>query len=887
MNIVIDSDEGKLIFSGNPYHIITKSDKKYNTLDYAGKCTIDFPSPAVYELYSEETDTAFTITVMGASFVYLAKTVHSGSKFHLGLQESFASLAAYLIHVAAKFNQNPFLYLNYKIYAAGNSLFFECRFKGEEYEPVIEAGRLTGIDVTVVSGFTDLVLQNENYTSGLSLILDDEFVADAEKNGLPDYVGSSYMANVLADFDISKYLYKPDINKLAYPATAKKLSASALSVLTYDNYGSTPIKYYNTVTSGYKVIHARLSDEMLAQIKTSGTLQAYIDATVYATSQPRTKRISKFTPEFLCAFVTATNNPPNFYVTIYKSDGTAVENILLYQTSNVSLYDIIMVNVSFNVIQNLLNETDIVSYKVWASQYPVNFEIFTYIVDPLQRINERHIIARTQFGGYDTIRLTGKAEYARDVKKEYLDKEIINIYNAFEHINTVNNRSITINTGHITNDEARWIASLLTSDDVYFHLPETVNNISTNALVPIKLGNTKPKYNKDGEYLDNFDVVIDKVLLNNLNQKSVSTNLVIGSISGYDNSEIQPGSTLTLTAAPSGGTGIYTVKWFVDEVETDTGIEVDLTIDANCSIYYQVYDGINTLTSETINVSVKKLWHTNFNPGSSFCDIQFINSSNGIAITFEGSIFKTSDGGNTWQENSTYKINNTNVFRNLHFVNSSTCYIVGYSYTILKTINGGETWSELTGPTNPISSVFFINSLTGYIGEIEGNIYKTTDGGTTWENLTQSNGTINCIYFFNENIGWACGPFGRVLKTNDGGESWTIQTTGVSATLNSIIFTDSQNGFAVGSYGVVIKTTDGGSSWSNVSLNTTAELMDIQLVDGFGFIVSNYGFIFKTTDGGANWNIEEGVDIPELYAVSIYDVNLAWAASSSEIIKYY
>jgi photosystem II stability/assembly factor-like uncharacterized protein len=223
---------------------------------------------------------------------------------------------------------------------------------------------------------------------------------------------------------------------------------------------------------------------------------------------------------------------------------------------------------------------------------------------------------------------------------------------------------------------------------------------------------------------------------------------------------------------------------------------------------------------------------------------------------------------------------------------SMTSYLFGVrddvGGIIFKTTNGGENWQELQPWT--IDEVFlpfgsyFLNQNTGFI-TAEGLIWsilpvakilKTTDGGNTWQ--TVYGGTLfeagklwEDIFFLpsNTSLGWACGAKGDILKTTNGGSSWSIQTTDTLYPLKAIYFINSQEGWCVGGdydtityegiNGVILKTTNGGTTWTAIIDSAPFELWDVHFIDNQKGIAvgyknaTSYGLILKTYDGGNSW----------------------------------
>ena len=224
-------------------------------------------------------------------------------------------------------------------------------------------------------------------------------------------------------------------------------------------------------------------------------------------------------------------------------------------------------------------------------------------------------------------------------------------------------------------------------------------------------------------------------------------------------------------------------------------------------------------------------------PGFGIYDIQFIDASNGWAIS-RNKIYSTIDGGNAW-ESSPLGLG----LASLHFVNKDIGYVAG-SGRIYKTINGGFTWDRIEPDIgNTIyQSILFIDENIGWAsgygipssGMFNSRIIHTSDGGNSWElQYDQQEGGRTWLHFQDELNGWAVTNSivgendGLILQTSDGGETWMPQNSGVTKSLFRIFFTDKSNGWVVGEDGVVLKTIDGGEQWSQQNNPTNDNLFAV------------------------------------------------------------
>lgn len=188
---------------------------------------------------------------------------------------------------------------------------------------------------------------------------------------------------------------------------------------------------------------------------------------------------------------------------------------------------------------------------------------------------------------------------------------------------------------------------------------------------------------------------------------------------------------------------------------------------------------------------------------------------------------------------------------------------------IFRTTNGGNDWQQSSiGATGLLNDVFFISQTTGWIVGEGGVIYKTQNGGNSW--TLQDAGTTNDLfdsYFISESEGWISG-YRYILHTNNGGNSWEKQWTGIvqfiTHELHGIIFTDNMHGWAVGNKGEALHTKDGGQHWvPQFYPDNNIEFYDMALADDkHGLLVGDEGSVIYTgqIDYLAPWIVTQPVD---------------------------
>jgi photosystem II stability/assembly factor-like uncharacterized protein len=238
--------------------------------------------------------------------------------------------------------------------------------------------------------------------------------------------------------------------------------------------------------------------------------------------------------------------------------------------------------------------------------------------------------------------------------------------------------------------------------------------------------------------------------------------------------------------------------------------------------------------------------------------------------------------------------------------NDATLYVADESYSkahdapaietpysllgaILHTSNGGEYWEiQMTWKEggeygwHDLHSVEFINATHGWVGG-QYAIFRTVDGGLNWtRQLSPWGYTVFDIQFMDENIGWACGTDG-VWRTNDGGETWDLVYISGGSAYYNMDFVNLLDGWVISNFGIILHSGDGGNSWIQQYDTGGPILTDVDFVNTtHGWVTCNDGRVFHTNNGGATYDFDSFVDDRDwrgLYVDSearVYAVGGAW-----------
>ncbi len=147
--------------------------------------------------------------------------------------------------------------------------------------------------------------------------------------------------------------------------------------------------------------------------------------------------------------------------------------------------------------------------------------------------------------------------------------------------------------------------------------------------------------------------------------------------------------------------------------------------------------------------------------------------------TGQGYILWTEDGGLTWDTLNGYHAPGYEDFFDIHMFNVVDGIVIGgyedtYEPIIWKTSDGGDSWNPRSAPVNTyyLRAVDFIDTLGWAVGK-SGSIIYTTDGGDTWTPQTSpADSTLFDVDFSDAQHGIACG-YDYILRTTNGGQTWT------------------------------------------------------------------------------------------------------------------
>jgi hypothetical protein len=241
-----------------------------------------------------------------------------------------------------------------------------------------------------------------------------------------------------------------------------------------------------------------------------------------------------------------------------------------------------------------------------------------------------------------------------------------------------------------------------------------------------------------------------------------------------------------------------------------------------------------------------------------------INAANVLAGTATQGVFKSTNGGGTWNPTSLVAPGvDALIFESGQ---SNNVYAGSRGMGIRKSTDAGETWTA--GSDKPLADVRELtpnpqNSQVLYANTVDG-IFKTGDGGANWSYSVNVN--INVIAGLpthkvvidpaNPAMLYAGSDNGGILRTVNGGANWNLiyQTTNVNIDALTIDPVLPQNIYLATTFGL-FKSPNGGTSWNPINGPFNVLVMAVDPINSDTVYAGTSFGVWKSTNGGTSWVI--------------------------------
>lgn len=290
-------------------------------------------------------------------------------------------------------------------------------------------------------------------------------------------------------------------------------------------------------------------------------------------------------------------------------------------------------------------------------------------------------------------------------------------------------------------------------------------------------------------------------------------------------------------------------------------------------------------------------------------DIHFLDGTIGIAVNHKGEIFRTNDGGLSWELKHTNP-NPRQPFYQILFTDQQTGYVVGgsnscggsgcippggYAY---KTDDGGNSWTKLFQvPKTEFSSIAknSAGDLFVLANGIGGFVFRSTNAGNDWTLIDSFPFHIQKINF-TSNTGFITGVGGHIIKSSDNGSTWITSTLATDIYYNTDIEFVNGSAYCLSNNKTIFQSADNGNSWvpNNTSPLTVYTISPLSpkafLAFGAGRYTggcwgTSYGAVRHSADGGKRWIEIELRDTEPIRYTSFISPTQGFAVAGTKLIR--
>ena len=276
-------------------------------------------------------------------------------------------------------------------------------------------------------------------------------------------------------------------------------------------------------------------------------------------------------------------------------------------------------------------------------------------------------------------------------------------------------------------------------------------------------------------------------------------------------------------------------------------------------------------------------------------DVFFKSNTTGYISTNGAGVFKSTDGGNTWNEIPA-ATGRPSTSINISVTNDGKAFFIGPNNdSIFRTTDNGLSFNRYFSNADSLYDIFFADNNLGLCTSKLG-LLKTMDGGTSWNNISPlpeyNAGAYSSLFMYGNTNAWICYN-NKVFHANGDLSVFRIDSvpsvspnlylTSVFAISPTVVYAASYSGY-------IFKSVDGGNTFSYLNKledNYSAAGTDIQFLDANTGYASVGTRIYKTTDAGATWNVvvalRYGQSISEIHFT---DASHGWAVYSGVVLKY-
>lgn len=234
-----------------------------------------------------------------------------------------------------------------------------------------------------------------------------------------------------------------------------------------------------------------------------------------------------------------------------------------------------------------------------------------------------------------------------------------------------------------------------------------------------------------------------------------------------------------------------------------------------------------------------------------------------------GGVFKSGNGGLSWDDLSSGKLDGISVHSVAVDPRTSSTIYAGTARGILKSTDGGASWADSLAAGAIYNLIFAPQSSTIYAADFDdvayypgpSTVYKSEDDGRTWSSrsraLTIVPGTL-LLDPARPSVLYAANYYSGIFKSEDSGSTWSQASPDLVPSFVSALAMDPRDSdvlYAATSNGLY-RSMDAGASWrlTHGDLRGVGA-MTIDPRNPRTLYASRYSRgVFRSVDGGASWN---------------------------------
>jgi photosystem II stability/assembly factor-like uncharacterized protein len=203
--------------------------------------------------------------------------------------------------------------------------------------------------------------------------------------------------------------------------------------------------------------------------------------------------------------------------------------------------------------------------------------------------------------------------------------------------------------------------------------------------------------------------------------------------------------------------------------------------------------------------------------------------------------------------------------------NPANVYAVSFEGWIGKSTDGGATWQALGGPAlSQRPQAVHVDPTNGaivYVGTLDDGVYKSSNGGSTWtaqnEGLTNLHVSAIAVDPTAPSTVYAGTDNGGAFRSTDGGATWTVFDTGLQGNdVDDILVNPAGRALLVNRTGL-FGTVDNALGWTRLALINYGNALALgpeTLWVGFGQLPQNSGGVVFSTGPGQFEGIFDGLN---------------------------